>query len=129
MKLARYITICLFTCVLHSAWSQKKAQAIYQNEKAPIPERVRDLLVRMTLEEKVAQLQSGVNMPAFGPQASALFKKGQLNEEMMKQSLGNGLGTYAFLDEFMSMNAGGPKEGVEKRNLLQTWVMKNTRLG
>ena len=129
MKLARYITICLFTCALHSAWSQQKARAIYQNEKAPVAERVRDLLVRMTLEEKVAQLQSGVNMPAFGPQASALFKKDQLNEEMVKQSLGNGLGTYAFLDEFMSMNAGGPKEGVEKRNLLQTWVMKNTRLG
>jgi beta-glucosidase len=83
----------------------------------------------MTLEEKVAQLQSGVNMPSFGPQASSLFNKDQLNEAMTKQVLGKGLGTYAFLDEFMSMNPGGPREGAEKRNLLQTWVMKNTRLG
>jgi beta-glucosidase len=32
--------------------------APYQNAKLPIPERVADLLARMTLEEKVAQLQS-----------------------------------------------------------------------
>jgi len=83
----------------------------------------------MTLEEKVAQLQSGVNMPSFGPQASSLFNKDQLNETAVKQTFGKGLGTYAFLDEFMSMNPGGPKEGAARRNLLQTWVMKNTRLG
>jgi beta-glucosidase len=121
--------VVLLVLGLNAGRAQQTPKSTYQNEKAPIPERVRDLLGKMTLEEKVAQLQSGVNMPAFGPQASALFKKDQLNEEMLKQSLGKGLGTYAFLDEFMSMNAGGPKESVEKRNLLQTWVMKNTRLG
>ena len=109
--------------------TQQTPKAKYQNQDAPIPERVRDLLGRMTLEEKVAQLQSAVNMPSFGPQASSLFKRDQLNEDVAKQILGKGLGSYSFLDEFMSMNAGGPKDGAEKRNLLQAWVMKNTRLG
>ena len=128
MKFARCICIYLLTVVLQIAWSQQKAQPIYQNAKAPIPERVRDLIGRMTLEEKVAQLQSGMNMPAIGPNFPSLFSKDELNEALVRQTLGNGLGTYAFLDEFLSMNK-GPKDGVMKRNLLQTWVMKNTRLG
>ena len=124
-----FLTLGLLVLGIHAGWAQQTSKSTYRNEKAPIPERVRDLLGKMTLEEKVAQLQSGVNMPSFGPQASSLFSKDQLNEAAVKQSLGNGLGTYAFLDEFMSMNLGGPKEGAEKRNLLQSWVMKNTRLG
>jgi beta-glucosidase len=122
-------TVSLFVLGLTGALSQQAPRPTYQNEKAPIPERVRDLVGRMTVEEKVAQLQSGVNMPSFGPQASSLFNKAQLNEATVKQTLGRGLGTYAFLDEFMSMSPGGPRESAERRNLLQTWVMKNTRLG
>jgi beta-glucosidase len=122
-----FLCMCsMFGCL---ALSQEDAKATYKDPNAAISDRVQDLLKRMTVEEKVAQLQSGVNMPAFGPQAGGLFNKDQLNEEAVKQTLGKGLGTYAFLDEFLSMNSGGPKEGVERRNLLQTWVMKNTRLG
>jgi beta-glucosidase len=121
--------LCLIVLGLTGALSQQAPKPAYLNEKAPIRERVQDLLKRMTLEEKVAQLQSGVNMPSFGPQASSLFNKDQLNEATAKRTLDKGLGTYAFLDEFMSMSPGGPREGAEKRNLLQAWVMKNTRLG
>ena len=128
MKLVRNIAICLLALALPNARSQQKPRPIYQNEKVPIPERVHDLLGRMTIEEKVLQLQSGVNMPAFGPQASGLFNKDQLNEPMVKKTLGNGLGTYAFLDEFIGMSAGGPREEAARRNLLQAWVMENTRL-
>ncbi len=128
MKVTRYITICLLTFALQFSWSQQEDKPLYQDKNAPIPERVRDLLGRMTLEEKVAQLQSGMNMPAFGPATSSLFANDQLNEATVKQALSNGLGTYAFLDEFLGMSK-GPREGAMKRNLLQTWVMKNTRLG
>jgi beta-glucosidase len=128
MKVTRCITICLFTFALQFSWSQQERKPVYQDKNAPIPERVRDLLGRMTLEEKVAQLQSGMNMPPFGPAAPSLFANDQLNEAMVKQALGNGLGTYAFLDEFLGMSK-GPRDGVMRRNLLQTWVMKNTRLG
>jgi beta-glucosidase len=65
----------LFVFGLTGTLAQQAPRLAYQNEKAPVPTRVRDLLGRMTVEEKVAQLQSGINMPSFGPQASSIFSK------------------------------------------------------
>ena len=76
-----------FMCL---ARSQEGSNATYKNPRAAIPDRVKDLLGKMTVEEKVAQLQSGVNMPAIAPQELALFKKDQLNEDSMKQTVGKG---------------------------------------
>ncbi len=83
----------------------------------------------MTLEEKVVQLESGVNRPSFpSMQIPSLFEGDHLNEPLVKQTLVNGLGTYAFLDEFNGMTSGA-RAGAQRRNLLQSWVRKNTRLG
>jgi beta-glucosidase len=100
------------------SWCQKSNIPIYQDEKAPITERVRDLLSRLTVEEKVAQLESGWTLPLHP------------TEERMKKLAGNGLGTYVFIDEFLgSASAGDPRDGARRRNELQSWVLKNTRLG
>jgi len=125
----RHFAACLLVLAVSSASSQEKAKPVYQDAKAPIPARVRDLLGRMTIEEKVAQLQSGLKYPAMLAQQGSLFGKNGINEDAARKTLGSGLGTYVFLDEFIGMNAGGPREGAENRNLLQAWVMKNTRLG
>ena len=130
MRFARYFVACLLGLAVSNAMSQQKAKTVYQDPKAPVAERVRDLLGRMTVDEKVAQLQSGVKFPGlFSMGGGSLFEKDGLNEAEVKKSLGNGLGTYAFLDEFIGMAPGGPREAAANRNLLQTWVMKNTRLG
>lgn len=42
-----------------STSTQSKKQPIYKNPKASIEDRVKDLLPRMSLEEKVAQLIQG----------------------------------------------------------------------
>jgi beta-glucosidase len=43
---------------------------------------------------------------------------------------GNGLGTYAFLDEYTAADdAADPRVGAQRRNLLQSWVLENTLLG
>jgi beta-glucosidase len=102
--------------------AQKGNEPAYKDAKVPVQQRVHDLLGRMTLEEKVAQLQSQWTLPGIGP---AFFQKDKLNESAAKQMLANGLGTMSFLDEFMGMSTGGPREGAERRNLL----LKNTRLG
>lgn len=129
MKIIRSLTICAIVLAASVAWSQQGKKPVYQNPNAPVADRVRDLLGRMTVEEKVAQLQSQWILPSIGMDASSVFEKDHLKEAVVQKMLGNGLGTFAFLDEFMGMNPGGPREGAERRNLLQHWVLKNTRLG
>jgi beta-glucosidase len=46
------------------------AQLPYQNSKLPVPQRVQDLLKRMTTQEKIAQLRSDANPSVFNPQLS-----------------------------------------------------------
>jgi beta-glucosidase len=113
------------------AGSQESAKAIYKDPNAAISDRVRDLLSRMSVEEKVAQLESGWNLPGFGSfKLPTIFEQDHLNDAMVKKMAGHGLGTYAFLDEFLGMGGpANPRLGVQRRSLLQSWVIKNTRLG
>ncbi len=135
MKQAVAVLACISALALSPvAYAQKSQTPIYKDATKPIEKRVSDLLGRMTLDEKVAQLQSMWTLPGTfgdlagsGIRASSLFEKGQFNEAKAKESVSNGLGTYVFLDEFLGMS-GGPKQGVELRNQLQEWNMKNTRL-
>jgi len=53
---------------------------------------------------------------------------GRVNQVLAKQALGNGIGTFAFLDDFMG-KAGTPETSVANRNALQKWVIQSTRLG
>ena len=57
------IVISLVAIAIPSAWSQKVSTPIYRDAAAPISDRVRDLLGKMTIDEKVAQLESGINLP------------------------------------------------------------------
>jgi beta-glucosidase len=134
MRLAIAILAGLSYVAVPFAYAQKMEMPVYKDATKPIDKRVKDLLGKMTLDEKVAQLQSMWTLPnvfgdlsAHGIRPSSLFDKGQFNEPMAKQTIINGLGTYAFLDEFLGMT-GGPRQGVELRNQLQEWNMKNTRL-
>jgi beta-glucosidase len=58
------------------------------------------------------------------------FEGDHLKEDMVKKMAGSGLGTFAFLDEFTATGKSvDPRGGAQHRNLLQSWVLKNTRLG
>ena len=65
MKKALLCLVCLFSIVGSFALSQDNSKAVYKDPNAAVPDRVRDLLSKMTVEEKVAQLESGWTMPAF----------------------------------------------------------------
>ena len=111
------------------AWAQQQTSPVYKDASKPIPARVADLVGRMTLEEKVAQLESRWNLPAgLGMPTANLVDKGIVDASLAKQNISNGLGTYVFLDEFLGASS-GPRDGVEQRNHLQEWVLQNTRLG
>jgi beta-glucosidase len=117
-------------CVASVAVTQEP-KPVYKDAGAATTVRVRDLVGRMTVEEKVAQLESGWTLPSLsGMSATSLFSKNGVNEAEAKRLAGSGLGTYAFLDEFTSTgDAKDPRGGAQRRNLLQAWVLKNTRLG
>ncbi|MCR4439520.1 MAG: glycoside hydrolase family 3 N-terminal domain-containing protein [bacterium] len=79
----------------------------YKNAKLPIERRVEDLLSRMTLEEKVAQLQ-------------CLIREVEGTDFIKEQGIGN-LG--CILRQYKA------KEAAEKLNRIQKFMLEKTRLG
>jgi beta-glucosidase len=126
MNLQSFRSVCvaaLFVCTLATA---EESMPLYKRATAPIPDRVRDLLNRMTVEEKVAQLQGLSNIPV-GPGAVNLLKADKLDPEVAKRALGFGLGTFSYTDTPGA--SGTPAQAAAKRNAIQSWILENTRLG
>jgi beta-glucosidase len=98
----------------------------YKNASLPVEDRVNDLLPRMTLEEKVAQLTSTMPMLGFGSDAATSFidKDGKFVPEGAAKYFKNGIGQISRPGMRL-----GPKEMAEFTNTVQKWVMENTRLG
>src|SRR5665811_1493757 len=90
-RMSLYLVASLFM-FLGAAQSQQ-SNPPYKNPTLPVDERVKDLLGRMTLEEKVAQLQStwqnyGQHLPA---DAYFVDANGKLDVAKAKAILKNGL--------------------------------------
>ena len=112
MKKVLLCLACLPAMCGSLGWPQENSKAVYKDPDAPIPDRVHDLLSKMTLEEKVAQLESGWTMPSVaGFKFPSIFEQDHLNEALVKKIAGNGLGTYAFLDEFTGTGGFGRAPG------------------
>ncbi|NPV53020.1 MAG: beta-glucosidase [Firmicutes bacterium] len=94
------------------------APPVYLDSTRPIEARVEDLLSRMTLEEKIAQLGS--------IWARSLLVDGGFSPEKASELLKNGIGQITRV-------AGGsplcPKEAAELANAIQRFLVENTRLG
>lgn len=110
--------------------AKPNAQAPYWNAALPVEQRVEDLLARMTIEEKVAQMNS------------TWLKKGDIqdakdNFDPTKASTKYPHGLGFFTRPADRAGAGSPREkpwrtiedSVAYVNALQTWARKNTRLG
>ncbi len=54
MKITQFVSLCIF--LISCALSTPAGEPLYKNPKAPVADRVTDLLSRMTLEEKLAQM-------------------------------------------------------------------------
>jgi len=102
----------------------------YKNPKLSVEQRVADLLSRMTLEEKISQIDSAWENAGFVIPSQPYFvdKQGVFLPEGAKTTLKNGLGQVSRPSE----NPGGrpgPREMAELTNAIQKWVKENTRLG
>jgi beta-glucosidase len=98
----------------------------YRDPQLPTEQRVADLLTRMTLEEKVAQLESVWENRAFFPDPQALLidDLGKFLPDRAAVLIKNGLGEFSRPSE-----GRGPAAMAEFTNTLQKWVKENTRLG
>ena len=83
----------------------------YRNPKLPIPDRVADLLKRMTIEEKVDQLAGGRRrmMTTTDPEGQRIFGK--------------------FREVFKVESQISPHDAAELRNDAQKYLLEKTRLG
>jgi len=74
--------------------AQQLTDAPYKNPNVPTADRVRDVLGRMTVEEKVAQLESQWTMPSIGGfKFPSVFENDKVKDEMARRFAGNALGT------------------------------------
>jgi beta-glucosidase len=104
--------------------SQQKAPD-YKNPRLPVDQRVADLLSRMTLEEKVAQMVClWTGRPQVNPQTDFSTDRGDFSPEKAAQVMKYGMGQIARQRERKD-----PRQGAIFANALQKWLIENTRLG
>ena len=90
----------------------------YKDPSVPIPERVEDLLSKMTLEEKAAQL--------CGDLASSFLEDGKVNPQLLKEKFPNGHGRFT---QYSLVGLVDPMQIAKISNEVQHYFVEETRLG
>jgi beta-glucosidase len=117
-----------------SAHSQQ-SNPPYKDQKLPIDERVKDLLGRMTLEEKVAQLGSTWQNHGYPLPDNAYFVSadGKLDVAKATAMLANGLGQFSRPSEAVAgagrVHSAGPVPMADFTNQMQKLMLEDTHLG
>src|SRR5262245_7081241 len=103
---------------------------LYRNPSAPVEQRVEDLLSRMTLDEKVAQL-----MTVWTNKTEMLDDAFQFDDAEARRNFPNGIGQFARPQDIsgpMSPRATphrNARDTVALVNAVQRWAVEETRLG
>jgi beta-glucosidase len=100
---------------------------LYKDPKQAVDARVEDLLKRMNLDEKIAQL-----LGLWSKKATLLDKKGNLDPDSAAVHLKYGIGQIARPGEGIEGNGGNGRNAEENAkfvNAIQTWLLASTRLG
>jgi beta-glucosidase len=113
------------------------AAPIYKDPRQPVERRVEDLLSRMTLDEKVAQLET-----VWESKAKLQTADGDFSPELASRNFPNGIGGFARPSDYrgvtQSNGAAGaagasvnrdPRQTAEYVNAAQHWAVEHTRLG
>ncbi len=129
MKLCRpiqFLSLSLNIFLFCVCGIQAQSVPPYRDSKLAIEQRVADLLSRMTLEEKIAQMEGAWENRQFFSDPKTLFvdEKGNFLPDHAAVLLKNGIGEISRPSENR-----GPREMAEFTNTLQKWVKENTRLG
>jgi beta-glucosidase len=105
----------LITALLLLSFQTTKSQNIYKDSGQPIAKRVNDLLSKMTLEEKVAQVMMSKNI--------MWDEKGDIKTEESKQIFNKGVGLLWFDKQLDA------ERMVEIYNASQKFLLEESRLG
>jgi beta-glucosidase len=125
LRLSLMLALCLISAALaadgQSEGGSSAATPLYKDSSAPIEQRVDDLLKRMTLEEKVRQLDlySGVALVDKKSDDTHASKSAVFVEERAKALFGD-LGVGGIHDLYPTP---------EQSNAIQQWVVGHNRLG
>ncbi|MBR1583931.1 MAG: glycoside hydrolase family 3 C-terminal domain-containing protein [Clostridia bacterium] len=91
---------------------------LYKDPHQPVEKRVEDLLSRMTLEEKAAQL--------CGDLPAGFMQDGQVSLELLREKYPNGHGRFT---QYSLAGIVDPVQIAEISNMLQRYFVEETRLG
>lgn len=91
---------------------------LYKDPKQPIEARVEDLLSRMTLEEKVAQL--------CGDLAASFISEGKLDMDLLREKFPHGHGRFT---QYSILGLVDPEQIASVSNEVQRYFVEETRLG
>ena len=113
-----------------TAYAQATAGAPYRDPRAPMETRVQDLLSRMTLEEKTAQVRA-----MWMGKSAFLDSAGTFSPQKASTSLANGIGQIARPGDYFGTSRmrletfRGVEETVALVNAIQRHLVERTRLG
>jgi beta-glucosidase len=110
--------------------SQADPVPLYKNASAPVAQRVADLLSRMTLEEKVAQIST-----VWTNKTDMLDANFEFDRAKARRNFPNGIGEFARPQDIHGPESPrvdphrDPRRTVALVNAVQHWAMEDTRLG
>ena len=122
--------LALPVATVDSAMAAASAAPLYKDASAPVDARVDDLLARMTLDEKIAQITT-----VWESKVKIFNDRLQLDPFKLRALYPNGLGHFARPSDAKGAVSPrvapgrGPRATVALVNALQKWAMTQTRLG
>jgi beta-glucosidase len=131
-----YFMLCIAVLGLSAqAFGQVKKESttaiVYKNPKAPVDARVKDLLKRMTLEEKVGQLCTLLGWDMYEKKGDSVGVSDAFKTVISQRYIGSFWATLR-ADPWTkkTLETGlSPKLSAKATNALQKYMMENTRLG
>lgn len=118
-RMASLLAVCSLLPAGHAQGQAEAAQPAYQNPAFPAERRAADLLARMTLEEKVAQM-----LCLWNAKRQITDAKGGFDPARAPAWFKVGIGRIE-----RPSDGHGARAQAEFTNAIQKWVKENTRLG
>ena len=117
-------TAVLWAAFVQACFPTSAQTPVYRDPTSSVNQRVADLLSRMTLEEKIAQVGGMWCFNLLPGPKRIMDPKGNFSPELAKTALKDGIGEIA-----VTANGKDTRQAVEFANAVQKWVRESTRLG